>query len=99
MNWVHPWRGIVQNHPKEGTENKNDQRNLEHAMEDMIPLVTLNIIQDGANREDDNQPERPQEWIQQFKTYPTFFRAYFGFWLKLMFNPIENFILTNQGQI
>ena len=61
MNWVHPWRGIVQNHPKEGTENKNDQLNLEHAMEDMIPLVTLNIIQDGANREDDNQPERPQE--------------------------------------
>ena len=61
MNCVHPWRGIVENHPKESTENKNDRRNLEHAMEDMIPLVTLNIIQDGANREDDDQPETPQE--------------------------------------
>ena len=61
MNWVHPWKGIVQNLPNEDARNENDQGNVQGAIEDGIPLLTLNIIQDETNREDAIQPGELQE--------------------------------------
>ena len=47
MNWVHPLRGIVQNHTPELTEDEAvDQEIVANAIRDTIPLLTLNLAQD-----------------------------------------------------
>ena len=47
MNWVHPWRGIVQNNPQKLTEDEAvDQEIVANAIRDTIPLLTLNLAQD-----------------------------------------------------
>ena len=49
MNWVHPWRGIVQNHPQNLTEDEAaDHAIVAHAIRETIPLVTLNMVHDDT---------------------------------------------------
>ena len=54
MNWIHPWRGIVENKLDRITdqEEPNYQGDLQNAIQDTIPLLTLNLAQGESNEGD-----------------------------------------------
>ena len=54
MNWIHPWRGIVENKtdPMADQAEPNDPGNLQNAIQDMIPLLKLNLAQSESNQGD-----------------------------------------------
>ena len=72
MNWIHPWRGIVENKmdPIADQAEPNDPGNLQNAIQDMIPLPTLNPPQSEskedpiADQEEPNDPGNLQNAIQ-----------------------------------
>ena len=61
MRWAHPWIGIFKDTPDPNTDpeeaNGADPGNLQNAIQEMIPLVTLNLGQDETN-EGDNVSEQ-----------------------------------------
>ena len=61
MRWAHPWIGIFKDTPDPITDleeaNGADPGNLQNAIQEMIPLVTLNLGQDETN-EGDNVSEQ-----------------------------------------